>query len=96
MWVLVCARVLTGSLHPRTLQLSCPERQAAPFGPLDAVRFLRDSLPHPLLLAGFSTPGKDRTEMGWPLVSRDQPFFSHNIPLAAHSQCLGLSVKTQA
>lgn len=38
----------------------------------------------------FSTPGKDRTEKGWPLMSRDQPFFSHNIPVDAHSQCVGV------
>lgn len=29
-------------------------------------------------------------------MTRDQPFFSHNVPLELHPQCVGLNFKTQA
>lgn len=72
----MCTRVLTGSLHPWALQLSCPEQQ------LLSVHWMQSALSLTHCLIHFDWPafllrGKDRTERGWPLMSRDQPFPFH-------------------
>lgn len=66
-----------------------------------SVHWMRSALSvtHCLVLSdwlAFLLQGKTDVEWGWPLMTRDQPFFSHNVPLELHPQCVGLNFKTQA
>lgn len=96
MWVLVC--VWTGSLRPWTLQLSSPERQAAPFAPLE-LRCAHSvtHLTRALWLAGFSTPGGKTGRRG---VGLSRAGISRSFHTASHwmhiHNVFDLNVKTQA